>query len=148
MPPLGTPQQARARSSGRIPALHIVVAVVIAVLLLFLWMQFILAMQTEATGREIQEARVVLDRLERQNAALGRKIAESSSQDLLTRRAEGMGYELRTPQYLLLARPLLDPANGSLEGGTDQSVSSVRAESTSPHALPFLEVLAAAFSTP
>ena len=145
---LGTPQQARVRSSRRIPVLHIIIAVVIALILLFLWMHFILAMQIEATGRQIQEEVVVLDRLERQNAALGRKIAESTSQGLLTRRAEEMGYELRTPHYLPLARPLLDPGNGSLEEGTRRSASSGDLEASSPHALPFLEVVAAAFSTP
>lgn len=148
MSALGTSQQARVRSSRRVPVLHIVVAVVIAVLLLFLWMHFILAMQIEATGRQIQEERVVLERLERQNAALGRRIAEGSSQNLLTRRAQDMDYELRTPHYLLLARPLLDPANGNLEEDTGRSASTGDAESSSPHGLPFLDVVAAAFSTP
>ncbi len=148
MSTLGTPQQARVRSSRRVPVLHIIIAVVIAVLLLFLWMHFILAMQIEATGRQIQEERVVLERFERQNAALGRRIAESSSQDLLTRRAQDMDYELRTPHYLFLARPLLDPANGSLEEGTGQSATTGDVESSSPYALPFLDVVAAAFSTP
>jgi hypothetical protein len=144
----GTSQQARARSNRRVPVLHIVVAVVIAVLLLFLWMHFLLAMQIEATGRQIQEEMVVLDRLERQNAALGRRIAENSSQELLTRRAEAMGYELVTPHYLQLARPLLEPANGNLEEGTGHSASSNDVGSSSSHALPFLDVVAAAFSSP
>ena len=144
----GTSQQARARSNRRIPVLHIVVAVVIAVLILFLWMHFILAMQIEATGRRIQEEMVELDRLERQNAALGRRIAESSSQDLLTRRAEEMGYELVAPHYLRLARPLLDPGNGNLEEGTGHSASSGDVGASPSDALPFLDVVAAAFSSP
>ena len=147
MSTLGTPQ-ARVRNSRRIPVLHIVVAVVIAVLLLFLWMHFLLAMQIEATGRQIHEEMVVLDRLERQNAALGRKISESNSQELLNRRAEEMGYEIRTPHYLPLARPLLDPGNGSLEKGTPYWASSGDIEESSPHGMPFLDVVAAAFSTP
>ena len=146
MSTLGTPQQARARSSRRIPALHIIIAVLIALLLLFLWMHFLLAMQIEATGREIQEEMVVLDRLERQNAALGRKIAESSSQEVLTRRAQEIGYELKTPHYLSLARPLLEP--GSSEEETRHSTSSDGVETPPSNALPLLDVLADAFSTP
>jgi hypothetical protein len=146
MSALGTPQQARARSSQRIPALHIVVAVVIAVLLLFLWMHFLLAMQIEATGRQIQEERVTLERLERQNAALARRIAESSSQDFLKRRAEDMGYELRAPHYLPLARPLLQPANGNLESRNLQPANSGGTDRGSHNALPLLDIVAAAFS--
>ena len=148
MSTLGTPQQARAHSSRRIPALHIIVAVLIALLLLFLWMRFILAMQLETTGREIQEEMVVLERLERQNAALGRKIAENSSQEVLTRRVQEMGYELKTPHYLSLARPLLEPGNGSSEEGTRSSASSDDVDTTLPGALPLFDVLADAFSTP
>jgi hypothetical protein len=145
---LGTSQQARVRNGRRIPALHIVIAVLIALLLLFLWMHFLLAMQIEATGREIQEEMVVLDRFERQNAALGRKIAESSSQEVLVRRVQEMGYELKTPHYLSLARPLLEPSNGSSDLGTGRLASSGDAETPSPGALSLLDVVADAFSTP
>ena len=144
----GTLQQTRVRSSRRIPALHIIIAVVIALVLLFLWMHFILAMQIEATGREIQEERVRLGRIERQNAALGRQIAETNSQEVLTRRSKELGYELRVPHYLSLARPLLEPGNGNSEEGTRLSTSSGGAALPSRDALPLLEVVANAFSTP
>jgi len=94
----------RKRKSG-FPT-HIVVAVFVALLILFFWLQFLVAQEIETLGRQILETNRELERLRRENAALEHAICTEMAQERMAQRAEAMGYALHRPVYLPLAEPL------------------------------------------
>lgn len=90
----------------QIPSAGIIVAVLVALLILFLWLHFILAQRIELAGREIQLKTEELHRIERHNHELRRKISIAGSQERLAERGEDLGYSPQQPVYLLVDRPL------------------------------------------
>jgi hypothetical protein len=81
-------------------------------------MHFILAMEIETTGRQIQKRSEELRRISRENDALRREIAEAGSYRNLAERAEGLGFERQPPTYLILQDPLARPTVAATSEGT------------------------------
>lgn len=96
----------------RAPAAGIVLAVLVAFLILFQWLHFILAQRIESAGREIQVKTAELQRIERHNHELRRQISIAGSQERMARRSSNMGYAAQRPVYLLVDEPL-PPASRS-----------------------------------
>ena len=97
---------ARLRKRGSSFPTHIVIAVFVALLILFFWLQFLVAQEIETLGRQILETNRELDRVRRENAALEHAICIETAQERMAQRAADMGYALQPPFYLLLAEPL------------------------------------------
>jgi hypothetical protein len=96
----------------------------LALLLLFLWLQLILALQIEVTGRKIQASTVELEETRRRIMDVERAIAAARSQHSLADRAEELGYQPQTPIYLLLSGPLSEPSSmGEGQTGTPSAAS-------------------------
>lgn len=125
-PTLRMRKQARGRSR---PPIQIVVAVFVTLLILFLWMQFLVAQESESLGREIVETTQELERTERDNAALENAISELLSQEYMAGRAEVMGYVLQSPVYILFPEPLAPPADEQTE--LESSRSTVTSDEAS-----------------
>jgi hypothetical protein len=73
-----------------------------ALLILFAWLQLILALQIASTGRQIQVATEELSRLKRSNMAVVRDTAIVESEEKMSERAMAIGYGPQTPVYLSL----------------------------------------------
>ena len=97
------------------PSLTVVLAVFVALFVLFLWLHFIVAQQIESVGREIQVKTEELHRIERQIQDLQRQIAIAGSQKRLALRAQSLGYQPQKPVYLRVHGPL-PPDTTSIEG--------------------------------
>jgi len=91
----------------------IVLAVFAALLILFFWMQFIVAQENESIGRAILEQTEELNRIERENMALRQHIAATCTEEVMAGRAQALGYNRQQPLYLLLNHPLVPAAGGS-----------------------------------
>jgi cell division protein FtsB len=95
------------RNEGRrVPAAGTIVAVLVALLILFQWLHFILALKIESAGREIQAKTEELQRIERHNHELRRQISIAGSQEQMSERSRDMGYAAQRPVYLLVDQPL------------------------------------------
>lgn len=90
----------------RTPSSWTVLAIFVIVIILFLWLHFVLALQIASTGRQIQIATEDLHKLERANAAIQRQVAEAESPRELAERAHDLGYQPQVPVYLPLSRPI------------------------------------------
>ena len=75
-----------------------------ALLILFAWLQLILALQIASTERQIQITIDELSKLKRDNMALVQDTAIIESEASMTKRAEALGYGLQTPVYLSLGQ--------------------------------------------
>jgi hypothetical protein len=102
-----------------IPSAGVVMAVLVTLLILFLWLHFILAQKIESAGREIQLKTEQLHEVERHNHELRRQIAINSSEERLAERSEALGYEPQRPLYLLVDRPLPPTNQTSGHSGLD-----------------------------
>jgi hypothetical protein len=97
------------------PSLTVVLAVFVALFVLFLWLHFIVAQQIESIGRDIQVKTEELYRIERRSQDLQRQIAIAGSQDRLAIQAQSLGYQPQKPVYLRVEEPL-PPDKTSIEG--------------------------------
>lgn len=88
------------------PSAGVVIAVLVTLLILFLWLHFILAQKIELAGREIQVKTEQLHEIERHNHELRRKISIADSQELMAERSEALDYHPQRPLYLLVDQPL------------------------------------------
>lgn len=111
-------KQARLHLAPRAPSAQAVIITSVALLILFLWMHFILAMEIETTGRQIQEGTEELRRISRENDALRREVAKAGSYRSLAERAEASGFERQPPTYLMLQEPLARPTVATTSEGT------------------------------
>ena len=89
-----------------VPSASIAVAVLVALLILFLWMHLILAQEIGAAGREIQVKTEELKKVERHSHEIRRQISIAGSQQRMAERSEALGYEAQPPVYLLVDHPL------------------------------------------
>jgi hypothetical protein len=78
------------------------------------WIYLGLTLHSAAVGLDIQALHAQSARFERDNARLELKIGELGSQATMSRRAEQMGFQVRSPEYLLLDEPL-PPHNVAVE---------------------------------
>ena len=97
------------------PSLTVVLAVFVALFVLFLWLHFIVAQQIESVGRDIQTQTQELHRIERHIQDLQRQIAIAGSQKRLALRAQSLDYKPQKPVYLRVQEPL-PPDKTSMEG--------------------------------
>lgn len=88
------------------PATGVVVAGLVALLILFLWLHFVLAQEIESAGREILAQTEQLHRIERHNHELRRKISIAGSQERMAERSRELGYAVQQPVYLVVEQPL------------------------------------------
>lgn len=106
MPVIGVRKRTQALASRQSPPLQRTAILLVALVILFLWMQFIMALQIESTGRKIQTQTRELQKLERANDALRSQLAEVDSQANLSQRAFAMDYQVQSPVYIMLDEPL------------------------------------------
>lgn len=118
---------ARSSLSRHTPSSWTVLAAFIIVLILFLWLHFVLALQVASTGRQIQIGTEELQEQVRANEAIQRDIAEAESPRAMATRARDLGYGPQTPVYLPLSRPVSQPGDG-----TGATVRSTAVEDSSP----------------
>jgi hypothetical protein len=78
------------------------------------WIYLGLTLHSAAVGLDIQTVQAQSARLERDNARLELKIGELGSQTTMARRATQIGFQPRSPEYLVLDEPL-PPHDGSVE---------------------------------
>lgn len=104
------------------PSLTVILAVFVALFVLFLWLHFIVAQQIESIGRDIQVGTQELQRIERHNQELQRQIAVAGSQKRLAIQAQNLGYQPQVPVYLRVDEPL--PPNTTSSRGVGSHMSS------------------------
>jgi hypothetical protein len=83
-----------------------VLAILVVLFILFLWLHFIIAQDIEMIGRELQVKTEELQRVEREQQSLRKKIATLSTQQRMAERAEQLDYRTQDPVYILVDRPL------------------------------------------
>jgi hypothetical protein len=111
-------KQVQARTWVHAPSLRAAIIAFVAVLILFRWLHLILALQIASTGRQIQLVNGELQRLERANSELQRRIAAAESPGILADEAIRLGYAPRLPLYVRVAEPIGSPQGGAGRGAT------------------------------
>lgn len=112
VPVLQMRNRVRARVAHRALPLWTAIAILAALLILFAWLHLILAVQITSIDREILNQTQILDRVERDKAALRREIAEAQSPKRLEPRAYLLGFQPQTPAYLRLPRIVAEKMDG------------------------------------
>ncbi len=102
---------------NRASAAGIALAVLVALLILFWWLHFIIAQKIESAGREVEVRTEELHRIERHNQELRRKISIAGSQERMAERSESMGYTPQRPIYLLVDQALPPSTQGARPAG-------------------------------
>lgn len=95
---------------------HVAVAILIALLILFLWLHFILAQQSETIGRQMAAATERLNQIERHNQVLLQEITMAESQSNMSAAAQALGFRPQQPLYLAINRPLASDAGRAGDG--------------------------------
>jgi len=88
------------------PPIGMAIAAVVALLILTQWLHFLLSMEIENMGREIDVKTAELQRLQRQNLATMRQITLLESQQRMADEAMAMGFRPQQPLYLAVERPI------------------------------------------
>lgn len=107
--------QRREQIIGHSLSLEAGLLILAGLFILFLWLQFILAVEIESAGRQIEVKLREWERIERQNAALRQEIAVARSQQSLSERAVQLGYQYRPPLFLRLTQPLVSSQEQMLQ---------------------------------
>jgi hypothetical protein len=90
----------RERAAVRTPSMRLVLAVSIALLILFSWLRLILALEIATTGRQIQLRTQELEKIERDSQVIQLKIAEAMSPSNLAKLNEEQGFAPHAPVYV------------------------------------------------
>ena len=114
---------------GRTPTAQALTVIFVLLFILFLWLNFVLAQQTESIGRELQIKTDQLQSLERQGDALRQAIAVKASQQKMADRARVLEYQPQAPFFLPMSEPLAEPATGAQAG---QSTALAGSEGDEP----------------
>lgn len=101
---------------SRTQAAQALIVISVFLFVLFLWLNFVLAQQSELLGREIQLKTDDLQSLERQGDALRKEIAITTSQQAIAERARLLGYQPQTPFFLSMSEPLAEPSTEASAG--------------------------------
>jgi len=88
------------------PPIGMAVAAVVALLILTQWLHFLLSIEIESMGREIDVKTAELQRLQRENLATMRQITLLESQRRMADEATAMGFRPQQPLYLAVERPI------------------------------------------
>jgi hypothetical protein len=102
----------------------VTILVFVALFVLFLWLNLVMAEQIESRGREIQVNTEELRTVERRQKALLKEISTVGSEKRLAEQAVKLGYHPQTPIYLPLAHALAQPGGDLLGSGDTFSDSS------------------------
>jgi cytoskeletal protein RodZ len=130
------------RPKRKSPSIQAILVIAVALLILFLWLNFVLTQEIESIGREIQEKTQELDAIERRQDSLLKEISETDSQREMASKAWELGYRPQTPIYLLLAEPL-PQGTGDTIGDGGWSVSTEGGdEGVAQQTLPLFDLLA------
>lgn len=105
-------RQPRATVSVHTPSLRAVIAVFIALFILFGWLHLILTLEIALTGREIQIKTEELEAITRHKSSLQEQISTLGSPAVLAPAAHEMGFADRTPLYVPLPDELADQNSG------------------------------------
>jgi hypothetical protein len=127
------------------PSMQTTTVVFVALFVLFLWLNFVMAEQIESRGRAIQVKTEELRTIERQQKALLKEISVAGSEQRMAEEAKALGYRPQTPIYLAVAQPLAQ-SRGELVGseGVLAAVASKEQEAAPP-AYSLLDMLARRF---
>ena len=109
---------------GRTPSVQSLIVIFVLLFVLFLWLNFLLAQQTESVGRDLQVKTNELQSLEREGDALRKAIAIKASQHKMAERARVLGYQPQAPFFLPMSEPLIEPAAEAPAGQTTTLASS------------------------
>jgi hypothetical protein len=101
------------RASVHAPSLRAALIALVAIIIVFRWLNLIVSLQVAATANQILVSSDELAKIERANAALECSIAEASSPRNLAARAQRIGYGPRTPAYVSSDEPLLPASDGA-----------------------------------
>jgi len=93
------------------PSLRAVIAVFIALFILFGWLHLILTLEIALTGREIQIKTKELEAITRHKSSLQQQISTLESPAVLAPAAYDMGFADRAPLYVPLPGELADLSN-------------------------------------
>jgi predicted PurR-regulated permease PerM len=125
------------------PSFQVILIVFVALFILFLWLNFVLAQEIESIGREIQVKTEELDTVERRHEALMKEISARGAQQEMATRASVLGYQPQTPVYLAVSTPLVQASGNTLVGSAEfTAVSGGEQDWPSQPASSLLDVLA------
>jgi hypothetical protein len=128
------------------PSLQVILIAFVALVILFLWLNFVLAQEIESIGREIQVRTEELGTVERRHEALLKEISTVGSQQEMATRALALGYQPQTPVYLAVPEPIAQASSSALAGSGQVAVlSSGGQDWPSQPASSLLDVLARQF---
>jgi hypothetical protein len=126
----------------------VILVAFVALFILFLWLNFVLAQEIESIGREIQVKTGELNTVERRHEALLKEICEVGSQQEMANQAAALGFRPQTPVYLAVAEPLVQASSDAVAGGGQFAALSVGEEEwPSQPANSLLDVLARQLET-
>lgn len=125
------------------PSLQVILVAFVALVILFLWLNFVLAQEIESIGREIQVKTEELGAVERRHEALLKEISTVGSQQDMAARALALGYQPQTPVFLAVPEPLVQaPSNAFADSGQVAVLSGGERDWPSQPASSLLDVLA------
>lgn len=104
------------RAFNSSPSLRLTIAIFVALLILFAWLQLILSLQVASTERQIQSARAEIDKLVRDQVAIQHKIAEAMSPAERQGRLLEKGFLHQTPVYVLMQQLATEEKSGEAQG--------------------------------
>jgi hypothetical protein len=122
--------QAGARvPTGTLP-LGAAVALFAALLILFGWLHFILALQVAETNQQIQDSTRFLEGLRRTNATLRQQVARAQSPRLMEHQAIAAGYRPKKPIHIPLPIASSAGAQTGIGAGSPSRPDATATETT------------------
>jgi len=121
------------RKGSASPSMQVTILVFVALCVLFLWLNLVMAQQIESRGREIQVKTEELRAVERRQEALLKEISAAGSEQRMAEQAAALGYRPQAPIYLPVAHALAEPAGDQADsGGSFSGTSSGELDVTLP----------------
>lgn len=131
MPAVQAAERVQKQLYSRTIPVRTVVAVFGALLILFAWLHFVLALQIASTNRQIYEESQELARVERHNAVRLLRIAEAESPQNLEQRAIQVEYRPQQPRYLMVKQTSVEGMEHRRLDTTSVFTSGSEAQTTS-----------------
>jgi len=141
IPMLQMRDQMRAHVAHRALPVWTAIAILAALLILFGWLHLILAVEITSIDREILNQTQILDRVERDKAAIRRDIAEAQSPKHLEPRAHLLGFQRQKPAYLLLSKTPAEETDDGALGTISFPTTMTNAEESTAEARSLFEIV-------
>jgi hypothetical protein len=119
------------------------VALFAALLILFGWLHFILALQVAETNQQIQDGTELVAALRRTNATLRHQVASAQSPRLMESQAIAAGYQPKQPVYILLPQASSGVTEARIDTGMPQPQETTIAETAQFQVSSFLAAILA-----